>query len=180
MIRTQSRPDLDEAVARDAVSEHYGLDGTLTPLPGERDHNFLLDVDSGARYIVKVSSPDEPQPILEFENRMIERLAADTNGLVPGLVAARSGETLIEHEDPAGATHRVRILEFLPGRLLATVSPRSEALMADIGRRMAELGSALGAVPSTPRPASTSIGRWDTPEKSWSAGSLSSRASRKP
>ena len=150
MIRIQSRPDLDEAVALDAVREHYGLDGTLTPLSGERDRNFLLEVDGGVRYIVKVSSPDEPQPILEFENRMIERLAADTNSLVPGLVAARSGETLIEHEDPAGATHRVRIMEFLPGMLLATVSPRSEALMVDIGRCMADLDSALGAVPEHP------------------------------
>ena len=150
MIRIQSRPDLDEAVALDALREHYGLDGTLTPLPGERDRNFLLEVDSGVRYIVKVSSPDEPQPILEFENRVIERLAADTNGLVPGLVATRSGETLIEHEDPAGATHRIRIIEFLPGRLLATVRPRSEALMVDIGRRVADLDSALGAVPEHP------------------------------
>ncbi len=150
MIRIHSRPDLDEAVALDAVREHYGLDGTLTPLSGERDRNFLLEVDGGVRYIVKVSSPDEPQPILEFENRMIERLAADTNILVPGLVAARSGETLIEHEDPTGTTHRVRIMEFLPGMLLANVSPRSEALMVDIGRCMADLDSALGAVPEHP------------------------------
>lgn len=150
MIRIHSRPDLDEAVALDAVREHYGLDGTLTPLPGERDRNFLLEVDSGVRYVVKVSSPDEPQAILEFENRMIERLTADTNGLVPGLVAARSGATLVEHVDPAGARHRIRILHFLPGTLLATVRPRSEALLVDIGRRMADLDSALGALPDHP------------------------------
>ena len=150
MIRNQRRPDIDESVALDAVREHYGLDGTLTPLPGYRDRNFLLEADGGVRYVVKVSSPDEPQPILEFENRMIERLAEDTNGLVPGLVAARSGSTLVEHVDPAGSTHRMRILHFLPGSLLATVRPRSEALMVDLGRRMAELDSALGAIPDHP------------------------------
>jgi len=150
MIRIQSRANLDEAVALDAVREHYGLDGTLTPLPGERDRNFLLEVDDGARYVVKASSPDEAQEILEFENRMMERLSRETNGLVPGLITARSGETLVAYEDPAGATHRIRIIEFLPGQLLATVSPRSEALMVDIGRRTAELDSALGAVPEHP------------------------------
>ena len=150
MIRIQSRANLDEAVALDAVREHYGLDGTLSPLPGERDRNFLLEGEGGVRYVVKVSSPDEAHEILEFENRMIERLAGETNGLVPGLVAARSGQTLIEHVDPSGATHRIRIIEFLPGTLLANVSPRSEALMVDIGRRMAELDSALGAVPEHP------------------------------
>ena len=161
MIRIQSRPQLDEAVALDAVREHYGLDGKLTQLPGERDRNFLLEVDGGVRYVVKVSSPDEPQPLLEFENRMIERLAGDTNGLVPGLVVARSGAALVEHVDPVGATHRMRMFHFLPGRLLATVRPRSEALMVDIGRRMADLDSALGAVPDHP-PARLATGRWDT------------------
>lgn len=150
MIRIHSRANLDETVALDAVREHYGLDGTLSPLPGERDLNFLLEIEGGVRCVVKVSSPDEAQEILEFENRMIERLAGETNGLVPGLVAARSGQTLIEHKDPAGATHRIRIIEFLPGTLLANIRPRSEALMVDIGRRMAELDSALGAVPDHP------------------------------
>ena len=150
MIRIHSRPDLDEAVALEAVREHYGLDGTLTPLPGYRDRNFLLEVEGGVRYVVKVSCPDQPQTILEFENRMIERLAEDTNGLVPGLVAARSGSTLVEHVDPAGSTHRLRILHFLPGTVLATVRPRSKALMLDIGRRMADLASALGAIPDHP------------------------------
>ena len=73
MIRIHSRPDLDEAVALEAVREHYGLDGTLTPLPGYRDRNFLLEVEGGVRYVVKVSCPDQPQTILEFENRMIIR-----------------------------------------------------------------------------------------------------------
>ena len=150
MIRIQNRPDLDAAVALDAVREHYGFDGILTPLPGERDCNFLLEADGGARYVVKVSSPDEPQAILEFENRMIDRLNGDTNGLVPGLVAARSGATLVEHQDSAGATQRLRMLDFLPGTLLATVRPRSESLLVDLGRRMGELDSALGAVPDHP------------------------------
>jgi 4-aminobutyrate aminotransferase-like enzyme/Ser/Thr protein kinase RdoA (MazF antagonist) len=150
MIQVHSQAIIDESVALEAVRDHYGLDGTLTPLPGERDRNFMLEAEDGVRYVVKVSSPDEPQEILEFENRMIERLAGETKGLVPGLVAARSGETLIEQDDPAGATHRIRVIEFLPGRLLATVTPRSEALMVDMGQRMGELDSALGAVPEHP------------------------------
>ena len=71
MIRIQNRPDLDAAEALAAVNEHYGLGGTLSPLPGERDCNFLLTDSDGSRYVVKVSSPEEPQPILEFETDMI-------------------------------------------------------------------------------------------------------------
>ena len=39
-------------VARDL----YDLDGSATPLPGEHDHNFRLDVN-GARYVLKVHRP---------------------------------------------------------------------------------------------------------------------------
>jgi len=150
MIRIQNRPEIDEAAALRAVREHYGLDGVLTPLPGERDRNFLLETEAGVRYVVKVSSPDEPQPILDFENRMIERLNADTNGLVPAIVHARSGVALVEHQEAEGETYRIRLLEHLPGTVLATVRPRSNALLRDLGRRLGELDSALGAVPDHP------------------------------
>ena len=59
-----NRPDLDASEVLDAVREHYGLDGTMTPLTGDRDWNYLLLSDDGERHVVKVSSPDEPQDIL--------------------------------------------------------------------------------------------------------------------
>ena len=150
MINIQSRKELgsDEALA--AVRDHFGLDGSLTALPGERDHNFILDSEDGSRYVVKVSSPDEPEEMLRIETKLMLHLAEVTHGFVPGLVAAGSGEHLVTYDDAEGRVHRLRVLDYLPGSLLADVRPRTAALLVDLGRRLAELDSALGGYPDHP------------------------------
>lgn len=145
-----NRPDLDASEVLDAVREHYGLDGTMTPLTGDRDWNYLLLSDDGERHVVKVSSPDEPQDILEFETDMIARLSADTDGLIPALVASRSGSELVVLDGGEEPGLRIRVVDFLSGGLLADVNPRSESLLVDVGARVAQLGSALGAYPDHP------------------------------
>ncbi|MDZ7781001.1 MAG: aminotransferase class III-fold pyridoxal phosphate-dependent enzyme [Gemmatimonadota bacterium] len=150
MIQIQRRPEIALQEVLEAVRSRYDLDGTLTPLPGERDQNFLLDTSDGNRYVVKISSPEEPDPILRFETEMLVKLCSETEGLVPGVKEAQSGEHLVEFDDSAGNTQRLRIVDFLPGTLLANARPRTDALFYDFGKRVAELDSALGGYPDHP------------------------------
>ncbi|MEX0837585.1 MAG: aminotransferase class III-fold pyridoxal phosphate-dependent enzyme [Gemmatimonadota bacterium] len=150
MIRIQRRPEVDVQEILGAMRQYFDLDGTLSPLPGERDQNYLLETDDGRRYVVKVSSPEEPDPILRFETEMLVKLAAETEGLLPGVHPAKSGENLVEFEDAQGKSHRMRVVDFLPGTLLAKARPRTEELLYDFGRRVAELVSALGGYPDHP------------------------------
>jgi 4-aminobutyrate aminotransferase-like enzyme/Ser/Thr protein kinase RdoA (MazF antagonist) len=150
MIRIQRRPEIELPEVQGVVRTLFDLDGTLASLPGERDQNFLLETTDGDRYVVKVSSPEEPDPILRFETEMLVKLSRETKGLVPGVVAARSGEHLVEFEDARGGEHRIRVVDFLPGTLLANARPRSEALLYDFGKRVAQLVSALGGYPDHP------------------------------
>ena len=152
MTYLQEPPKLSESEVSNSVQEYYGLEGTLHPLPGDRDQNFLLESPGGQKHVVKVSSLDEAQEILEFETEMITRLSNDTNGLIPSVIPAISGTSLVTHENQQGHHYRLRILEFLPGTLLAEVNPRSDALLLNLGERMAELGSVLGAYPDHPPP----------------------------
>jgi len=150
MIRIQRRPEIDTPAVLTAVQSLFDLDGTLSALPGERDQNFLLQTPDGHRYVVKISSPEEPDATLRFETDMLAKLSRETKGLLPGVRAAKSGEHLVEFQDGAGATHRIRIVDYLPGTLLANARPRSDALLYDFGKRMAELDSALGGYPDHP------------------------------
>ena len=152
MTYLQEPPKLSESEVSNSVQEYYGLEGTLHPLPGDRDQNFLLESPGGQKHVVKVSSLDEVQEIIEFETEMITRLSNDTNGLIPSVIPAISGTSLVTHENKQGHHYRLRILEFLPGILLAEVNPRSDALLMNLGERMAELGSVLGAYPDHPPP----------------------------
>ena len=94
MTYLQEPPKLSESEVSNSVQEYYGLEGTLHPLPGDRDQNFLLESPGGQKHVVKVSSLDEVQEILEFETEMITRLSNDTNGLIPSVIPAISGTCL--------------------------------------------------------------------------------------
>ena len=83
---------------------------------------------------------------------MIPRLSRDTNGLIPNIISATSGSSLITLQNEEGDDHWLRILEFLPGSLLAEINPRPDALLVNLGERMAQLGSVLGAYPDHPPP----------------------------
>ena len=150
MIRILTRPELDPAEALDAVRESFGLDGSLTPLPGERDLNFRLDAADGRRFVVKVSSPDEADEILNIEVDLMQHLARSTDGFAPNVLPTPDGEHVVRHSDARGREHRIRVVEYLEGGLLAEVRPRSYALLEDLGRRVAQLDSALGSYPDHP------------------------------
>ncbi|MDA0327380.1 MAG: aminotransferase class III-fold pyridoxal phosphate-dependent enzyme [Gemmatimonadetes bacterium] len=150
MINIQNRPDLDLTDALAAVREHFALDGTLTALNGERDRNFLLDATDGSRYVVKVSSPEESDEILAVEVDLMNHLTQVTGGFAPRVIATPGGAYVVRHEDAKGREHRVRMVEYVDGGLLANVRPRSTSLLYDLGRRLAELDSALGAYPAHP------------------------------
>jgi 4-aminobutyrate aminotransferase-like enzyme/Ser/Thr protein kinase RdoA (MazF antagonist) len=150
MINIQNRPELGPTDALAAVRERYGLDGALTALPGERDRNYLLETNEGKRYVVKASSPDEPDDILHIEVDLMMHLAQSTEGFAPSLIAASDGDYVVKHVDSEGKEHRIRLIEYLEGGLLANVRPRSTSLLEDLGRRVAQLDSALGAYPDHP------------------------------
>jgi 4-aminobutyrate aminotransferase-like enzyme/Ser/Thr protein kinase RdoA (MazF antagonist) len=150
MIKIHRRPELGVAEVQAVVRDHYGLDGSLTLLPGERDLNFRLDTTEGRQLVVKVSSPDEVDEILDIEVDLVRHIAGITDGLAADVIPTPGGDLVVRYTDDAGQTQRIRIVEYLEGGLLADVRPRSEALLYDLGRRLAELDSALGAYPDHP------------------------------
>lgn len=150
MINIHVRPELEPADALRVVREHYGLDGVLTPLPGERDRNFLLEAPDGQRHVVKASSPDEPDELLRIENDLLRHLSERTDALVPQVIVNLEGERLVTFTDSGEREHRIRVMEYLPGGLMAKVRPRSLELLEDFGRKLALLDSALGSYPDHP------------------------------
>ena len=150
MIKIQSRPELSPTEALEAVREHFGIDGTLTQLAGERDLNFRLDAEDGHRYVVKVSSPDEVDEILHIEVDLMRHVARTTQGFSPDVIATPNGDFIVSKADAQGRENRIRVVEYLEGGLFADARPRSPALLHDLGRRLAELDSALGAYPDHP------------------------------
>jgi len=143
MIRTQPRPDIDMATVAEALERGFDLRGVLRPLPGERDANFLVETAGGERWVAKVSSPEEPEDQLAFESRLLEWLGETDDLPVPRLRATVGREPILHWPAASGPPWRVRVVSWLPGRVLAEVRPRTARTLEDLGRRTAALSLRL-------------------------------------
>ena len=71
--------------AQDAIRlawDLYGIRGAATPLPSERDQNFLLETESGEHYVLKIA------------NAQIRKLQSVVDGIAVANGTTRCGEFL--------------------------------------------------------------------------------------
>jgi 4-aminobutyrate aminotransferase-like enzyme/Ser/Thr protein kinase RdoA (MazF antagonist) len=144
MTLESQRPAIDHDVARGLLRREYGLEGTLRPLPSERDQNFLVTTASGRSHVLKISGSDEPRDHVDMQNALLEWLATRGGALpVPSLVRTRSGSALCEVAGPTRTPYAARVLTWLPGITLAETRPHSPALLRDLGAQLAAVDMAL-------------------------------------
>ena len=136
MSLLQSAPRFELQAAADIARSLYGLDAALSPLPSERDQNFLLATPRG-RFVLKIANAAEERAFLEAQNAAMAHVAP--LGLCPRVRASSRGGDL--ERLPSG--HFVRLLTWVPGVPLGSVSHHSERLLEDLGRRLGDLDASL-------------------------------------
>lgn len=130
----------------DALESHYALTGTLRRLPGDVDENWELRSTEGARFLVKVSRAIAREALGRSTRILAHVAAADAALPVERVVPTRAGDPLLEtviDADPA----TVRVTGFLPGSLLGDLSGPLVPVMTDLGRKLAQLDTALASFP---------------------------------
>ncbi|MDH5759810.1 MAG: aminotransferase class III-fold pyridoxal phosphate-dependent enzyme [Gemmatimonadota bacterium] len=147
----QSRPVATAEEAARIAEEHFGLEGTASPLPGERDLNFLLTDREGARFVVKMTSPEESDAALTFETGLLAWLGEREDVPTPGVIRTRGGDLVARLSDGEGG-HRVRVLPFIPGAVMASIRPWTDDLLIELGRSVARLDRVLEDHPTPPPP----------------------------
>jgi Ser/Thr protein kinase RdoA (MazF antagonist) len=119
----------------------FGVDGTATPLKGERDQNFVLRGSSGA-FVLKITNPAEDRRVTDFQTRALLHVnQADPLLPVPELLRGENG-TFEAEIDAGGQTRIARLMSFLPGTMAINVAP-SSGLRTAIGGTLARLDRAL-------------------------------------
>lgn len=147
MDRPARRPDIDHSRLLRFVAEAFGLAGVWSPLPGERDRNARLDTEDRGSFVVKVSSPDEPNDVLAFEVEAMAWLADRGVVPVPPVVPTRDGHFIARGDVGGSRSDRVRVLGLLPGRTLAATRRRGSALLVELGRTVGAMTRELAEVP---------------------------------
>lgn len=153
-------PAITLAEATELAHAAFGLDGTVTPLTGERDRNFHLRTADGAEYALRVINAAEDPAVSDFQSLALLHLAAADPGLpVPRLHRPLQGAAPEAVWQPAhgGAPCRVRVLDYLPGRPLHLTAP-DRAQRTAIGQCLARLDAALR---DFRHPADSHVLMWD-------------------
>jgi Ser/Thr protein kinase RdoA (MazF antagonist) len=126
------------------LRDHFGVEGTLTRLPGYIAQNYRVSVPDGAGWVLKILPTDEPQDRIEMRHQALARIA-DAGLELDTPVAARTlrGDFLAWAPDAAGHSHPLTLLSYLAGDLLSETRPRSPALLESLGVALGRLHSAL-------------------------------------
>ncbi|MGF9763187.1 aminotransferase class III-fold pyridoxal phosphate-dependent enzyme [Microvirga sp. 0TCS3.31] len=143
-ILNDPRPTFSSAEALGYLRAHFGIEGELTPLPSERDQNFLVETADGQKLTFKIMNAAEPLSAIEFQTALLRHLRSGDPGLaVPSILPTVNGQdfALI---DSASGRHAVRLVSYLPGCPLAEEGKTPEILNA-LGRLLGQLDRALAS-----------------------------------
>ncbi len=137
------RPRIETHEAAAVTGELWGLKGRATPLPGERDANFLLEDDSGARFVLKVSSASERPARLGLQQALIARARERDPALRVPEAVPTTGGALPGWREFGGRGHRVRLFRYLEGRPFSAFRRRPHALLESAGGLVGRVQRAL-------------------------------------
>lgn len=133
----------DPAAVAALVRERYRMDGSLSPLSGERDRNYLLQTQDGGRYMLKVSHPRETPLVADFQTQALLHVARVAPDLpVQRIVPAQGGEPSLLWQPPDGQQRVVRMFSYLPGKPMPD-APRTPLQRIRLARTLARLDAAL-------------------------------------
>jgi 4-aminobutyrate aminotransferase-like enzyme/Ser/Thr protein kinase RdoA (MazF antagonist) len=169
-VVVQHAPEFDERDAADLSHRLFGVEGTATRLPSERDANFLISTADAWQFVLKIANATEAHEILDFQHKAIEHLRAHSTHLaLPRILPSVNGPQIVRVDGRAGESHFVRLFSYVRGAVLAEVNPHSDSLLGSLGGRLAEMDRAFeGFVhPSMDRPFP-----WDLARAGWVRGEI--------
>jgi len=122
------------------------LTARATPLDGERDRNFRLDTSDGRQLVLKFIDHEADDVVVDGQSAALMHIA-ETSPLLPVprvVPLAGAGANV-----GAAASCRVRLVSFVPGRLMQDVRPTTgtpsarTGLLRSVGNHIAQLDRAL-------------------------------------
>jgi 4-aminobutyrate aminotransferase-like enzyme/Ser/Thr protein kinase RdoA (MazF antagonist) len=144
VVIKQQAPVFTAQEARRIAEELYGVRGSAHPLPGEQDQNIRLTTVGDEELVLKLSHAAEDRDTLDLQNKALAHLAERAPELaLPRVLPSSAGEAIATVTAPEGTTHLVRLLTYVPGKLLVHASPHTPELLRSLGGLLGTLDRAL-------------------------------------
>lgn len=153
------RPDVAADEAEVLVAAVFGVEGTATPLDGERDRNYRITAPQGS-YMLRIGNPADDPDAVEMQSLVMRFVEVRDPSLpIPRVVPTVTG-ALVGHHRTGQGSHPLQLVTFLEG-----VHPASgfatPSFRRSIGSTIARLSRATRGFdhPSLGRPLLWDVGR---------------------
>ena len=141
--RSFSPPSLPSNALAQIARELFEVDGTLTPLRGEREQNAAVRTTTGDTFVLKLA-PVHDRDAIDFQCAALDHIAQRDDTLpVPRIVATGDGElyTTVTTDDAEPVL--ARLLTFLPGCTFDDAVEVSASCLDGVGHLQASVATAL-------------------------------------
>ena len=160
-------PELAERLA----GKVFGVTAGIQRLPGEYDDNFRLLTTDNRAFVLKVMHPAREESFVDMQCRALAHLAARAPKLaLPRVIPSTVGDPFTHVTLEDGTSRFVWMLSFLPGTMLAEISPHSRELLASLGQLLGEMDLAFT---DFTHPAAQRFLKWDVSRSNWARDYLS-------
>ena len=158
-------PAFTEQDAQRFALEYYGVQASARGLPGEHDQNFVLETTAGEVFVLKIARAGEALDVLDLQNKTLEYLATSAPELlVPRVQRTTEGEFITQVPGADEAAYCLRLLSYIPGKLLAHTTPHTPELLRQLGQTLGTLDLALQ---NFTHPAMQRVLKWDVRRANW-------------
>ena len=145
MIPLESIPSFTQVEALAVAKRDFGIAGAVSALPSERDQNFLIAVEGGEKFVLKIANAHDTPELLDFQNKAMRHVDESAPGCrVQRVVSPLSGgEVVRARQSGTGRDHCVRLLTWIDGEVLAKSASRGPALFESVGAGLGKIDAAL-------------------------------------
>ncbi|WP_417713386.1 aminotransferase class III-fold pyridoxal phosphate-dependent enzyme [Pseudophaeobacter arcticus] len=128
----------------DALNSHWGITADLRRLDGEYDLNFMATDTDGTSYVLKAMRPGCEVGLVEMQVQAFQHIASHAPELpCPRVIPASDGAAMLSLPDAEGVARLCWLLECLPGKCYAQATPKTPALIYEVGAVLGGTGKAL-------------------------------------
>ena len=143
----------------------YNINGTASKLPGEIDANFKITVDDSPSFILKIAPKDVEILELDFQTKILQHLEQKNSEiLLPKVILDKNGKAISEVSSKDKNTYKVRLLNFIEGRIWNTVNPKLKNLQFSLGETVGKITNLLQ---DFEHPKATRTFVWDIAQCLW-------------
>jgi 4-aminobutyrate aminotransferase-like enzyme/Ser/Thr protein kinase RdoA (MazF antagonist) len=143
MSHQLERPSFSKERVLNLIKIEYGFSGELRELPSDRDQNFYLKSENGKEYVIKIANKFEKKETLEFQNAAMNHLENNDNLFIsPKVIKSKSNNLIIAVQENY-IIYFMRIVTYIPGKVLANINPHHHILLKKYGEFLGHLSNFL-------------------------------------